>query len=95
MFKNCLVSRHMRSYLTIKLYIHILSINLYIINFIGTFKGKFNWRHTIQFNWCVSWHQGILGNERADELAKKGAYTPFTEPDPVLGLPNSVFRRAI
>ena len=32
-------------------------------------------------------HGGILGNERADKLAKKGADTPFTAPEPVLGLP--------
>ena len=36
-----------------------------------------------------------MGNERADELAKKGADTPFTGPEPVLGLPDSVVKRAI
>jgi hypothetical protein len=36
-----------------------------------------------------------LGNERDDELAKKGAYTPFTGPEPVFGLPYSVVKRAI
>ena len=40
-------------------------------------------------------HEGILGNERADELAKRGASTPFTGPEPVLGLPYSVVKRAI
>ena len=40
-------------------------------------------------------HEVILGNERADELAKKGADTPFTGPEPVLGLPYSVVKRAI
>ena len=40
-------------------------------------------------------HEGILGNERADELVKKGADTPFTEPEPLLGLPYSVVKRAI
>ena len=36
-----------------------------------------------------------MGNERADELAKKGADTPFTGPEPVRGLPYSVVKRAI
>ena len=40
-------------------------------------------------------HEGILGNERADELAKMAADTPFTGPEPVLGLPYSVVKRAI
>ena len=29
-------------------------------------------------------HEGILGNERAEELAKKGADTPFTGPEPAV-----------
>jgi hypothetical protein len=36
-----------------------------------------------------------LGNERADKLAKKGGDTPFTGPEPVLGLPYSMVKRAI
>ena len=36
-----------------------------------------------------------MGNERADELAKKGVDTPFTGPEPLLGLPYSVLKRAI
>ena len=40
-------------------------------------------------------YEGILGNERADELAKKGADTPFTGPEPILVLPYSVVKRAI
>ena len=40
-------------------------------------------------------HENILGNERADELAKKGAVTPFTGPEPVLDLQYSVVKRAI
>ena len=40
-------------------------------------------------------HEGILGNERADKLAKKGADTPFTGPEPILGLPYSVVKWAI
>ena len=36
-----------------------------------------------------------MGNERADELAKKGADTQFTGPEPVLGLLYSVVKQAI
>jgi Ribonuclease HI len=39
-------------------------------------------------------HEGILGNERADELAKKDADTLFTGPEPVLGLPYSMGKQA-
>ena len=37
----------------------------------------------------------ILGNERADELANKAKDTPFTGPEPVLGLPYRMVRRTI
>jgi hypothetical protein len=36
-----------------------------------------------------------LGNERVDGLAKKCADIPFTGPEPVLGLPYRVIKRAI
>jgi hypothetical protein len=36
-----------------------------------------------------------LGNEMADELAKKGADTPFIGPELVLGLPYIVVKRVI
>ena len=36
-----------------------------------------------------------MGNERADKLAKKGADTSFTGPEPILGLPYSMVKRAI
>jgi Ribonuclease HI len=50
--------------------------------------------NSVQLVW-VPEHDGTLGNERADELANKGADTPFTGPEPVLGLPYSVVKRAI
>jgi Ribonuclease HI len=43
----------------------------------------------------VPGHEGILGNERAYELGKKGADTSFTGPKPVLGLLYSMVKRAI
>jgi hypothetical protein len=36
-----------------------------------------------------------LGNERTDEMAKKGADTPFTGPEPLLGLPYNVVKQTI
>ena len=38
-------------------------------------------------------YESTLGNERADELAKKCADTPFTGPEPLLGLPYRVVKR--
>ena len=45
--------------------------------------------NSIQLVW-VPGHEGILANERDDELARKGADTPITGPEPVLGLPCSM-----
>ena len=46
--------------------------------------------NSVQLVW-VPGHEGILGNKRA----KKGADTPFTGPELVLGLPYSMVKRAI
>ena len=48
--------------------------------------------NSVQLVW-VPGHEGFSGNERADELTKKGADTPFTGPEPVFGLPYSVVKR--
>ena len=41
--------------------------------------------NSVQLVW-VPGHEGILDNERADELVKKGADTPFIGPEAVLDL---------
>ena len=49
----------------------------------------------IRKNYTVLYYDTILGNESADELAKKDADTPFTGPEPILGEPYNVVKRAI
>ena len=49
---------------------------------------------SVQLVW-VPVLEGILGNERSDELVKQGADTPFTGSEPARGLPYSVVKRAI
>ena len=53
--------------------------------FSNAWDASMNKRHTTQFKYCGC--QGILGNEKAD--------TPFTGPEPILGLQYSVVKRAI
>ena len=50
--------------------------------------------NSVQLVWVLG-HEGVLGNERADKLTKKGADTPFNGPEPVLGIPYSVVKRVI
>jgi hypothetical protein len=40
-------------------------------------------------------HQGILGNEQADELARQASATPILGPEPALGIPKCLAREAI
>ena len=50
--------------------------------------------NSVQLVW-VPGQEGILGNQRADKLAKKCADTPFTGPEQVLGLPYSVVNQGL
>lgn len=40
-------------------------------------------------------HSGIFGNEKADELARKGSETPFEDSKPAVGLAYSTQRSVI
>jgi hypothetical protein len=40
-------------------------------------------------------HEGIVGNETADQLARTGSEHPFTGPEPVCGISFGVAKKAV
>ena len=75
---------------TFKQYIIVFNINIESLGCLDELATH----NSVRLVW-VPGHEDFLGNEKADELAKKGADTQFTGPEPVPGLPYSVVRRAI
>jgi hypothetical protein len=51
-------------------------------------------RNEVTLMW-VPGHCGILGNEKADELARQGAAKPLLGPEPALGIPKCSAREEI
>ena len=50
--------------------------------------------NSVRLQWAPG-HCGIIGNERADFLAKQASQTPFTGPEPALGLSLTTVRDAV
>ncbi|KAF6203653.1 hypothetical protein GE061_001985 [Apolygus lucorum] len=48
----------------------------------------------VSLEWVVG-HSGVMGNEKADAMARRGSLTLFIRPEPDIGTPKSSFRATI
>lgn len=87
--------------------IHIFSDSQAALKAIKSYKtnSKITWEcqntllelarnNRVHLGW-VPGHRGIVGNEKADQLAKTGSTTPFVGPEPVVGINKAEVRSII
>jgi hypothetical protein len=56
--------------------------------------NKLGTKHKVDLRW-IPGHEGVPGNERADELAREGSTVPPVGPEPLLPLPGNFIIKEI